>query len=233
MSTRLTSTATFGQLIEDIVGDLTLSQVGLRVIGNLYPHITTEEDHSDEYAVTQHPVETGTPVTDHIYPLSPTVEIRCAWSDSTAATEGFVQAVYKRLLALQATRQPFNIKTGKREYSLMVMRTIGVRTDPESEYALSVVILAQHITFTSTTNDNPASPVSGGEASVGSTTPGKPGELGTPINGGADPAPNGMVTPDDTGSINWANGPIGTGTTNLNTVPTGPALDNLMSQFAQ
>ena len=153
MAGELSATSTFGALIGDVIGSVALNQTGQRSIASLYPHITMEEVHEDRLQITQHPIETGTPVTDHAFPMPYTVEIRCGWSNSTAATVGFVQAVYQQLLALQAAREPFAIKTGKRNYTSMLMASVGVKTDPDSEYILQVTVLAQQIVITNTQND--------------------------------------------------------------------------------
>lgn len=228
MTGQLTATSTFGALIGDVVGNVALMQSGQRVIGALYPHITMEEVHNDELQITQHPIETGTPVTDHAFPMPYTVEIHCGWSNSTAATEGFVQAVYQRLLALQAVRQPFAIRTGKRSYTSMLLKSVGVKTDPDAEFILAVVVLAQQIVITNTqTTTTFASPASNGSAAVGSAGVNAPVSAAIPIDGGADPAPSSSVTPDSTGAIVWPNDPAQTGTLYLTPAPSAPTWQSL------
>ena len=234
MAGQLTATSTFGALIADIVGNVALAQSGVRSIGALMPHVVTEESHEDRLQITRHPIETGTPVSDHAFPLPPTVEIRCGWSNSSAATEGFVQTVYRQILALQAARQPFSIRTGKRGYDTMLIASAGVKTDADSEYALMVVILAQRISITDTqTTTSAGSPATGGSAAIGSAGGGKPGELGTPIDGGADPAPADSVTPDSTGAITWPNDPATTGTLDLTPAPVAPSWQDLAGKLGQ
>lgn len=212
-----------------MIGNVALAMTGDRVIGDLYPHIVMEEVHEDRLQITVHPIETGTPVTDHAFPMPYTVEIRCGWSNSTAATEGFVQAVYQQLLQLQASRVPFSIRTGKRPYTSMLMASLGVKTDSDSEFSLMVIIFAQQIVITNTqTTSASSSPMTGGSSQIGSAPVGtggvgKPGELGTPIDGGASPAPAGSVTPDSTGAITWPNDPALTGTLLLTPSTSAPS----------
>lgn len=48
----------------------------------LTPFVTIEERHSDELAITQHPVESGAAITDHAYKIPPSVMIEAGWSNS-------------------------------------------------------------------------------------------------------------------------------------------------------
>jgi hypothetical protein len=164
------SLATFGPLIGDAVPNYALISTGAREIGTLIPNVVIEEIHRDELQITQHPVETGTPVSDHAFMMPVTVEMRCGWSNSSAQSVGYVQAVYSALQQLQQSRTPFNITTGKRQYSNMLIRSLIVRTDPDSEYTLNVIALCQQVTIvgsatTSASNSDgtidPASTLSG------------------------------------------------------------------------
>jgi hypothetical protein len=65
---------------------------GLRKIDTIIPDVTIEENHSDRVTVTQHPIATGTPVSDHVYRLPSTVTMRLGWTNSNpvgAALGGF------------------------------------------------------------------------------------------------------------------------------------------------
>ena len=208
MSDNLVSAdATFGPLIGDQFSNYALIMPGLRSIGDLYPHVVVEETHSDELAITQHPVEFGTPVTDHAFMQPYTVEMRCGWSDSTAQTSGYVQAVYAAFLALQASRTPFAISTGKRAYTSMLLRSLLVKTDPDSEYALMCVAIAQQIVITNTSMTSEATPNSDGRASVGNLgglTPS--GASAAQIGNGVGTIPAASVTSDPFGAVTWSNG---------------------------
>ena len=46
--------------------------------------------------------------------------------------------LYNALLALQNAREPFDIVTGKRKYSNMLLEKLTVTTTPDSEHALMV-----------------------------------------------------------------------------------------------
>src|SRR5271165_1668854 len=129
----------FGPIIDDAAANYALiSGSATRFIGTIYPDVSVEEIHHDEQIITLHPVETGSPITDHAFMMPYTVEMRCGFSDSTVGALGYVQQVYQQFLALQQSRQPFDVSTGKRLYQNMLLRSISVKTDEESEFALMV-----------------------------------------------------------------------------------------------
>jgi hypothetical protein len=158
----------FGPIIGDAAAAFALiTPTGQRSIGTIFPDVAVEEIHRDEMQITVHPVETGTPVTDHSFLMPQTVELRWFWSNSSAQAEGFVQAIYQQLLALQQSRQPQTISTGKRQYTSMLIRSILVRTDPETEFALALIAVAQQLITTSVTTTAGSSPNSNGSSSIG------------------------------------------------------------------
>jgi hypothetical protein len=78
--------------------------------------------------------------------------MRCGFSNSTAQSEGWVQAVYQMFLDLQQSRIPFNVSTGKRQYTNMLVRSLAVKTDEASEFALDITIGLREILLTSVTS---------------------------------------------------------------------------------
>jgi hypothetical protein len=137
-------------LIGDSLSPYALISSTTRAIGTIIPDIVTEELNRDESVITDHPVDTGTAISDHVFDLPSQVEMRCGFSNSTAQTEGYVQAVYQEFLALRATRQPFNVTTGKRQYSNMLIRSLAVQTDASSEFALNITVGLREIIIAST-----------------------------------------------------------------------------------
>lgn len=123
-----------------------------RSISYIIPDIVIEEIHNDELRITDHPVETGAAITDHAFKMPSEVVIKCGFSNSSAQAEGYVQSVYDLLLDLQAAREPFDISTGKRVYSNMLIRGLGVVTNPESEFALMVSASCREIIIVDTQN---------------------------------------------------------------------------------
>lgn len=133
-----------------------------RSVGPYVPHVVVEEQHRDDSVITEFPVEIGAAITDHTYERPPTLVLRIGWSDSTAGIPGYVRIVYQQLLALKASRQPFNVVTGKRFYTQMLFAALDVITDGASENSLMVIAALRKINLTSTqsTSPNTAQPAS-------------------------------------------------------------------------
>ena len=191
---------TFGPIIEDAATPYALIGGVRRSIGTIYPGVVVQELHRDAMQITMHPVETGAPVADHAFAMPATVELVCGWSDSTAQATGYVQEVYQSLLKLRNSRKPFNISTGKRQYTNMLMPMLTVKTDAESEYALEVVALCQELLLTSvtTTGNGSGSTTANtnGAASVGSTDGVSISEANAKAAG---------LTTDGNGNVSWSN----------------------------
>lgn len=119
-----------------------------RQIGNLIAQVTIEENHLDELQITDHPVEQGAVITDHSFKRPAEVTIKAGWSNSSDQADGdlqFVQYTYGLLLDLQNNRQPFDILTGKRHYTNMLIQSLSTRTDQRSENSLFVVARCRQI----------------------------------------------------------------------------------------
>lgn len=171
--------STFGPIIADAGAAFAMISSAERQIAMVFPDIVVEENHHDEMAITQHPVEIGAPITDHAFMQPFTVEIHAMWSNSAAQSEGYVQAVYEQLLAIQASARPFDITTGKRQYSNMLMRSLMVRTDDATEWALDVIAACQQVIIVKSTTTTAGSGSSGG-----ASTPSN----GAQSVGGVDPS---------------------------------------------
>lgn len=103
-----------------------------RSIGGVFPQIVVEETHADALRITDHPVESGASISDHAFAMPETVTITAAAS----ATHGDIRAVYEKLLELQRAREPFDVVTGKRAYTDMLVERLSVKTDKERENVL-------------------------------------------------------------------------------------------------
>lgn len=183
-----------------------------RSIGSIVAHVTMEEVATDELQITEHPVELGANVTDHAFKKPADLVIRCGWSNASLAgvlngvkglvsalTGGdafgsdYVSGVYNQLLALQESRIPFDVSTGKRLYTNMLMRSLSQTTDEKSEYTLMVtavfkqVLIVQTQATTLPPKDDQAQPESTAETADAGT---KQAVVGVPAPGGWQP-PNG------------------------------------------
>ena len=121
------------------------------------------ERHSDTLEITEHPVEVGAAISDHAYrrPYEVVMQVGFAGGGSLLdlldTTSFGVSAglspkeVYQNLLDLQNSRVPFDVVTGKRIYTNMLIRAIEVTTDRTSENVLSAVLTLREVIITSTT----------------------------------------------------------------------------------
>src|SRR5438477_6816765 len=100
-----------------------------RIIDTIIPDIVVEEIHHDQLQISEHPIESGAPISDHAYKRPPEIIMRCGFSNSTVQSEGYVQAVYALLVDLQDTLEPFDVTTGKRQYANMMVNSLLVTTD--------------------------------------------------------------------------------------------------------
>jgi hypothetical protein len=180
-----------------------------RSIGTLVAEATLKEVSTDELTISEHPVEAGSSIVDHAYKKPAQVVIECGWSNSnlkalagikaahTTLSSGdafgpdYVSAIYNQLLALQESREPFDVYTGKRAYRSMLMSSLVLTTDVKTEHALMVTVTCRQIMITHTQSttlpprENQADPAATSETANSGTR-----QVAT-----AYPAPGGSWTP--------------------------------------
>lgn len=140
-----------------------------RQFGPFSAQITIEELHTDELAITEHPVEQGAAITDHAYKRPAELLVRMAWSNSglqglVSTLEGiaslitgdnsgdfnYMQTVYNQLLLLQESRIPLDITTGKRKYSNMLIKSLSAPTNDRTEHSLFITAICKQIIIVQT-----------------------------------------------------------------------------------
>lgn len=148
-----------------------------RYIDTLTLPVIVEERNHDELAITEHPVEYGAAVADHVYMRPKEVVLRCGFSASpnsagllnglVAAVTGTIQGVsnlingpdadlntintvYKRFLALQSKGQPFDVLTWRRKYTNMLIKSLLVTTDKRTFLALDMTVTLQQVIIANT-----------------------------------------------------------------------------------
>lgn len=133
-----------------------------RKIGLIVPSVVVSEKHSDTLEITEHPVEIGAAVADHAYkrPSEVVMEVGFAgggslldFVDTTSIGLSLglsPQETYQELLDLQNSRIPFDVVTGKRLYSNMLIRALEVTTDKTTENVLSAVLTLREVLITQT-----------------------------------------------------------------------------------
>lgn len=148
-----------GNIALDVLSSLAL--IRPRIIGPFIANVTVEELHRDELIITEHPVEQNAAITDHAYKKPSSIIIRAGWSNSSEQALGnpnYVQEIYQLFLVLQASRQPFDVITGKRFYTNMLMQSLSVRTDEKTENALDMVVECREVILVTTQTSQLASP---------------------------------------------------------------------------
>lgn len=124
-----------------------------RSIGGFVADVTVEEQATDEVAITEHPVEQGAAITDHAYKRPAAVTIRAGWSNSSPAALGnpaYDEQTYQAFLALQASLTPFQVITGKRVYTNMLIKRLSVTTTEATENSLMMTVECQEIILVTT-----------------------------------------------------------------------------------
>lgn len=135
-----------------------------RKIGVVVPSVVISEKHSDVLEITEHPVENKAPISDHAFkrPSELVMEVGFAGGGSLLDFASGITATglpglspretYEELLNLQASREPFDVVTGKRLYSNMLIRVLDVTTDRTSENVLMATLTLREVLITSTQN---------------------------------------------------------------------------------
>lgn len=106
----------------------------VRRFQNFTDFVILEESHDDSLDITEHPVLNGVAIADHAYKKPADVTIKFLYS----AKNKDLWAVYNDLLELQKAGELFDVSTGKRDYSNMILAGLQVSTDAQTENALSV-----------------------------------------------------------------------------------------------
>ncbi|MEJ2896222.1 phage baseplate protein [Bordetella avium] len=137
-----------------MVGDV-LSSIFIRrkrSIADVIPDVAVEEIHSDDLIVTDHPVEQGASISDHAFKKPAEVALRYGWSNSSAVNNVMrggltvsVEDVYQKLLALQESREPFDLITGKRAYNNMLIVSLKVETNIITNDVLYISAICRQI----------------------------------------------------------------------------------------
>lgn len=123
----------------------------------LFPQVVVSEHGNDRLRITRNPVEQGSTISDHAFKEPAQIEIRAGWAFSaqpgylsflpppfnTLSTplplitdSSFLSSLYKTLLQVQYFRAFVTVVTGKRVYKNMLMQSLLVTTNHETENVL-------------------------------------------------------------------------------------------------
>jgi hypothetical protein len=144
-----------------------------RSIGGIIAQVTIDEQASDDVQITEHPVEQGAPIADHAFKRPANISIRAGWTRQIAKDLSAESGVYGLLLSWQAALLPFDIYTGKRKYTNMLIERLQVTTDNHSEFALMATITCRQVIIvgTSTTTVTGLSNSPSDQKDASATTP--------------------------------------------------------------
>jgi len=173
---------------------------GKRGIQGLSGQLVIREKSTDDLTITEHPVEQGAQISDHAYKEPAEVTLEYGWSNSSISgalgavgglisggDPNYVRATYAKLLALQASRKPFHVVTGKRTYKNMLAKSVGIVTDADTESALLATITCREVIIVET--QSTAVPPRDVQANPAATA--SPTDTGTKL---AAPAPTANVS---------------------------------------
>lgn len=177
-------------------------------LGTIRIGITIEEVYTDELQITEHPVERDAPITDHSFKRQPDVVIKCGWSNAdysallgggvvqfdtfgSTTQSGYIDAVYSKLLALQASRAPFDAVTSRRKYSNVLLQGLRVAHDAKTSGALMLTATLRQIRIVQTKATKLPPRDSQADPSRTAETQNTGSKQAVP----ATPAPGGSVTP--------------------------------------
>lgn len=172
--------------IVETVGSLLFNNK--RSIMGLFADVVVEENHTDKTVITEHPVEKGSPISDHCYSAPAEVTMKIGWSESAGKLNKLLGstflggdlsliAVYEGLRLLQ--KKLLIVSTGKRLYTNMLIESLQVTTDLTSENALMVTVNFKKINIASTKEttvqlEDQADPAATGPVQEGGTKQAKP-----------------------------------------------------------
>jgi len=112
--------------------------------------VTIEEILTDKLEITDHPVQQGANISDHAIKLPAIISVRALYSDVsqtlTSTLFNFVtskskfsnEEAYKLLQLYQNKVIPLDISAGKRSYKNMLLKTLSVVNDKETNNILNV-----------------------------------------------------------------------------------------------
>lgn len=126
----------------------------VRNIDGIFCDAVIEENHSDSSVITEHPVEVGSVIADHVYRMPSELSLTYVWSaggqQNSAKDASFLKTMYQKFLTLKDNATLLQVVTGKRVYKNMVIRSIAERTDKATENILELHIDLREILLATT-----------------------------------------------------------------------------------
>ena len=151
-----------------LFGNRTPSGFSLSGMVEFSADLTLEETHERDATVTEHAIESGASVTDHVFLAPERLRLEGFVTDSgvavLASDPGRTQSAFDTLDRAWKEREPVTVVTGYRTYrDMIITRLVLPRTRPDS---MRFTIEMQHITIVSAATTEIAA-TTGASAGVG------------------------------------------------------------------
>ncbi len=149
-------------VMELIFGTPTKAQIGIVQLD-----ASIDEVHTDDAEITDHPVEEGSDISDHIRKLPPTIQINGIVTDTPIAflasatassplTTNIIPSLgtrsfdaYQELLTVMEMGETVDVITSLRDYELMAIKNLSVNRNKDKGKCLDVTITLRQITIAS------------------------------------------------------------------------------------
>jgi len=115
----------------------------VRSVGGIVFDVTVSESQTDKLEATEHPVQAGSPVSDHAYMLPR--EVTLIVGKGAAEGDEVPKETYDKIKELQSSREPFDIITGKDEYHNMLLTGLSMTTDMTTEAVLLATLECREV----------------------------------------------------------------------------------------
>jgi hypothetical protein len=151
-------------------------------IGAVQLDASLNETHSGSVDVTQHPVEEGADITDHVRIKPETLSITGIVSNtpliflaSLRESPTRAEEAYEKLRDILRTREPISVITTLRQYENMVLTSMQTNRDASTGNVVNVTLNFQEIIIASSETVAAPEPAAGTPSSAGATNAGKQG----------------------------------------------------------
>lgn len=113
-------------------------------IGGIEIDASLNEQIDFSNTVTDHPIEGGSSITDHVYENPLIVTMECVISNAALTSDDQGRAIdaYEQLKLLKSRREPFDVVNALDVYSNMIVQDLGIprRSDTADSLAFTVVL---------------------------------------------------------------------------------------------
>jgi hypothetical protein len=113
-----------------------------RTFGPFTVQVVVNETTNDTLTITKQPVQEGASITDHAFKEPTVLSMQMLFQDNLTTS---LSKIYAELLQLQEDRAPFDVVTPKRIYTNMLISSLGLTTDKNSENVLAISISFQQV----------------------------------------------------------------------------------------